>query len=114
MQTANLRNVESYSVLKANLDWTLRWTWFVLLQGQVQGHLVKIQPKFKADLLERVVVFRDDSTNFMEEYDEVYMKIITGLEPADILYFISEFLNLYLILIKQGFERVNFCNHADG
>ena len=45
----------------------------VLLQGQVQGHLVKIQPKFKADLLERVVVFRDDSTNYMEDYDEVYM-----------------------------------------
>ena len=59
--------------------------------------MVKIQPKFKADLLERVVVFRDDSTNFMEDYDEVYMKIIiTGLEPADILYFISEFLNQLL------------------
>ena len=34
---------------------------------------MKIQPKFKADLLERVVVFRDDSTNYMEDYDEVYM-----------------------------------------
>lgn len=44
-----------------------------LLQGQVQGHLVKIQPKFKADLLERVVVFRDDSANFMGDYHEVYM-----------------------------------------
>lgn len=44
-----------------------------MLQGQVQGHLVKIQPKFKADLLEKVVIFREDSTNFMDEYDKVYM-----------------------------------------
>jgi len=35
--------------------------------------LVKIQPKFKADLLEKVVVFHDDSTNFMSDYDEVYI-----------------------------------------
>ena len=40
--------------------------------------MVKIQPKFKADLLEKVVIFREDSTNFMDEYVEVYMWIITG------------------------------------
>ena len=51
--------------------------WIFLLQGQVQGHLVKIQPKFKADLLEKVVVFREDSANFMGDYDEVYIEDIT-------------------------------------
>jgi len=69
----NLISVESDSVLEALPECKLRWSWFVLLQGQVQGHLVKIQPKFKADLLEKVVIFREDSTNFMDEYDKVSM-----------------------------------------
>jgi len=73
MHTAKWWVNKAIQFLEPNLDWALRWSWFVLLQGQVQGHLVKIQPQFKADLLERVVVFREDSTNFMGDYDEVYM-----------------------------------------
>lgn len=49
----------------------LWWPLFCYLQGQVQSHLVKIQPQFKADLLEKVVVFREASSNYMSDYSEV-------------------------------------------
>lgn len=32
---------------------------------------MKIQPQFKADLLEKVVVFREASSNYMSDYSEV-------------------------------------------
>lgn len=32
---------------------------------------MKIQPQFKADLLEKVVVFRETSSNYMSDYSEV-------------------------------------------
>lgn len=32
---------------------------------------MKIQPQFKADLLEKVVIFREASSNYMSDYSEV-------------------------------------------
>lgn len=49
----------------------LRVTSVYMLQGrEVQDHLLKIQPTFKADLLNGVTQFVVDVNNFVGEYDE--------------------------------------------
>ena len=41
------------------------------VQGQIQCHLIGIQPQFKANLLESVEAFHHDLATFSDSYSEV-------------------------------------------
>ena len=40
-------------------------------KGSVQDELVRMQPKFKQNLLEGVAIFQNNVNTFMEQYDTV-------------------------------------------
>uniref|UniRef100_A0A183A3S7 DHC_N1 domain-containing protein n=1 Tax=Echinostoma caproni TaxID=27848 RepID=A0A183A3S7_9TREM len=43
---------------------------------EVQDHLLEIQPKFKLELVEGVQAFKQDVTDFVQDYDTVYVSIL--------------------------------------
>ena len=47
-----------------------------LPQAQVQGHLIKIQSGFKDDLLNKVEVFKQDTSEFYKDYATVGMIVL--------------------------------------
>jgi dynein heavy chain len=63
---------------------TLRYTWerLLALGAEVQDQLLKIQPKFKANLLENVSVFHEDVGSFTKDYDELG-PMVPGVPPRE-------------------------------
>lgn len=47
-----------------------------MYQTSVQGHLVSIQPQFKAELLTSVEVFNKDSEHYYDDYDTVSIRAL--------------------------------------
>lgn len=64
---------------------------------------MKIQPQFKADLLEKVVVFREASSNYMSDYSEVCISTDKHLKILFDVFFFSVSL-LSLMPRAYGFQ----------
>ena len=71
---------------------TLSYGWKKLIaQSQhVQNHLLQIQPKFKADLLDGVETFKKDSDDYIFDYDDKG-PMVAGIAPREA----SDRLNIY-------------------
>ena len=88
---------------------TLRYTWERLLAQsvEVQDNLLKIQPKFKGNLLENVSVFCDDVKTFTKDYDELGPMAV-GVPPREA----SERLQVYQSRFDELWRR--FLTYSGG
>ncbi|KAK4476180.1 hypothetical protein MN116_001394, partial [Schistosoma mekongi] len=79
---------------------TLRYEWKKLCKQmvEVQNELVDVQPQFRNDLLESIIIFNEDCSKFYDDYNEVG-PMVRGIPPREasdrLIIFQNRFDNLY-------------------